>query len=67
MSKDEQRHKFELKVEGEVGDFLGIRTEKKGPLSFTSHKLVLLKKSYKYQGWRIITKPRLQCPLHIYE
>ena len=34
VSKDEQCHKFELRDEGEVGDFLGIRIEKAGPKKF---------------------------------
>ena len=31
IADDEQRHTFELRDEGEVGDFLGVRIEKKGP------------------------------------
>ena len=34
VSDDEQRHSFELRNEGEVGDFLGIRIQKTGPREF---------------------------------
>ena len=35
IAEEEQRHTFELRDEGEVGDFLGIRIEKTGSKRFT--------------------------------
>lgn len=38
VSDDEMRHKFELRDEIEVGDFLGIRITKKGINKKTKHR-----------------------------
>ena len=35
VENEEQQHKFELRDEGEVGDFLGIRIENSSPSQFT--------------------------------
>ena len=35
IAREEQRHCFELRDEGEVGDFLGIRIDKEGSKKFT--------------------------------
>ena len=40
VAKDEQRHTFELRDEGEVGDFLGIRIEKGPNNSFILSKWI---------------------------
>ena len=34
IADDEKRHTFELRDEGEVGDFLGIRIQKRGTKKF---------------------------------
>jgi hypothetical protein len=34
VPSDEVQHTFELRYEGEVGDFLGIRVKKTGPREF---------------------------------
>ena len=35
VQNDEQRHIFQLRDEGDIGDFLGIRIEKSTQNSFT--------------------------------
>jgi len=47
VSDDEQRHKFELRDEGEVGDFLGIRIAKTGPGEFILTQTGLINKVLK--------------------
>lgn len=47
VAKDEQRHTFELRDEGEVGDFLGIRIEKGKDNSFILSQTGLIKKVLK--------------------
>ena len=47
VQNDEQRHTFELRDEGEVGDFLGIRIEKSKQNSFTLSQTRLIDKVLK--------------------
>ena len=47
VSKDEQRHTFQLRDEGEVGDFLGIRIQKTGKQQFKLCQPGLIKKVLK--------------------
>ena len=47
VAKDEQRHTFELRDEGEVGDFLGIRIEKGANNSFVLTQSGLINKVLK--------------------
>ena len=47
VSNDEQHHQFELRDEGEVGDFLGIRIEKLGPRKFNLTQTGLINKVLK--------------------
>ena len=47
VSTDEQRHQFQLRDEGKVGDFLGIRTEKLGPCKFNLTQTGLINKVLK--------------------
>ena len=47
VRKDEQRHTFVLRDEGEVGDFLGIRIEKKGNRRFKLSQPGLINKVIK--------------------
>ena len=47
IAAEEQRHSFELRDEGEVGDFLGIRIEKRGPRQFTLTQTGLIAKVLK--------------------
>ena len=47
IAKEEQRHCFELRDEGEVGDFLGIRIEKEGPNKFIFTQTGLIDKVLK--------------------
>ena len=47
VRKDEQRHTFALRDEGEVGDFLGIRIEKTGPRQFKLSQPGLIQKVIK--------------------
>ena len=47
VSKNEQQHKFELRNEGEVGDFLGIRIKKTGHQEFLLSQPGLIEKVIK--------------------
>ena len=47
IAKEEQRHSFQLRDEGEVGDFLGIRIEKTGIKQFTLSQTGLINKVLK--------------------
>ena len=47
VQNEEQRHTFELRDEGEVGDFLGIRIEKSNHNSFTLSQTGLIDKVLK--------------------
>ena len=47
VSSNEQQHKFELRNEGEVGDFLGIRIEKMGDQHFLLSQPGLINKVLK--------------------
>jgi hypothetical protein len=47
VSTDEQRHQFQLRDEGEVGDFLGIRIEKLGTRKFNLTQTGLINKVLK--------------------
>ena len=53
IPKEEQRHLFELRDEGEVGDFLGIRIEKTGSSTFTLTQSGLINKVIKTAGMEI--------------
>jgi len=50
VSDDEHRHKFELRDEGEVGDFLGIRIEKTGDKEFNLTQTGLIDKVLRASG-----------------
>ena len=50
IAKEEHRHSFELRDEGEVGDFLGIHIEKSGPKQFTLTQTGLINKVIKTVG-----------------
>ena len=50
IAKEEERHTFELRDEGEVGDFLGIRIAKTGPKQFTLSQTGLIGKALKAVG-----------------
>jgi hypothetical protein len=50
IKKDDQMHTFELRDEGEVGDFLGIRIEKVGSNSFQLSQTGLINKVLKASG-----------------
>jgi hypothetical protein len=50
IKKDDQMHTFELRDEGEVGDFLGIRIEKGGSESFQLSQTGLINKVLKASG-----------------
>ena len=47
VSTDEQRHQFQLRDEGKVGDFLGIRIEKLSPRKFNLTQTGLINKVLK--------------------
>jgi hypothetical protein len=68
VSKDEQCHKFELRDEGEVGDFLGIRIEKAGPKKFHLTQTGLINKVLKevdMENCNTVNTPALTTPLGI--
>ena len=50
VAENEMRHTFELRNEGEVGDFLGIRIEKTGPKTFKLAQPGLIEKVLKAAG-----------------
>ena len=67
VTKDEQRHTFELRDEGEVGDFLGIRIEKCSQHSFSLTQSGLINKVLKESGMEdsnTVSTPASTTPLH---
>ena len=50
ITNDEYHHKFQLRDEGEVGDFLGIRIKKTGPNQFNLTQPGLIDKVIKTAG-----------------
>ena len=61
IADDEQRHKFELRDEGEVGDFLGIRIEKVGPTKFLLTQTGLIAKVLKEAAMEDCNSARTPC------
>jgi hypothetical protein len=50
VSSDENQHSFQLRDEGEVGDFLGIRIQKQGAGKFLLTQTGLIEKTLKAAG-----------------
>jgi hypothetical protein len=50
VNSKEQSHSFELRDEGEVGDFLGIQIRKTGPITFELTQTGLIDKVLKAAG-----------------
>jgi hypothetical protein len=50
VSKYESQHKFQIRNEGEVGDFLGIRIAKEGNGTFQLYQTRLIDKVLKAEG-----------------
>jgi hypothetical protein len=50
VSSKEQSHSFEIRDEGKVGDFLGIRIRKTGPITFELTQIGLIDKVLKAAG-----------------
>ena len=68
VAKEEQRHTFELRDEGEVGDFLGIRIEKGANNSFVLTQSGLINKVLKEASMTDCNSsptPANTTPLHI--
>jgi len=66
VSDDEHRHQFELRGEGEVGDFLGIRIAKTGDKEFNLSQTGLITKVLKASGMeesRACPTPAVGTPL----
>ena len=67
VAKDEQRHTFELRDEGEVGDFLGIRIERMADKSFKLSQSGLINKTLKeanMEDSNSVSTPASTVPLH---
>ena len=58
VSKFEQRHKFELRDKGEVGDFFGIRIDKRGTGKIHLVQTVLIDKVLKVSGMEQCNKAK---------
>ena len=56
VSTDEQRHQFQLRDEGKVGNFLGIRIKKLGPRKLNLTQTGSSIKSSKHQIWEFVTR-----------
>ena len=63
VSRDVERHTFQLRDEGEVGDFLGIRIAKTGPREFMLTQTGLIDKVLKTSGMNHSTSVRT--PAHV--
>ena len=61
IAKEEQRYCFELRDEGEVGDFLGIRIEKKGPKKFVLTQTGLIAKVLKESNMNDCNSDKTPC------
>ena len=61
IAKDEQRHAFELRYEGEVGDFLGICIEKLGEQKFTLTQIGLISKVLKTTSMETCNPDKTHC------
>ena len=67
VSKDEQRHSFVLRNEGEVGNFLGIKIEKQAGSAFLLTQTGLIDKVIKATGMddcNSVATPALPVPVH---
>ena len=67
ISSEEHCHSFDLRDEGEVGDFLGIHIEKAGPRKFILTQIGLISKiikEAKMEDCNPVKTPALTVPLY---
>ena len=61
IASEEQRHVFEIRGEGEVGDFLGICIVKAGPKKFTLTQTSLIAKALKEANMESCNTAKTPC------